>query len=154
MQAQLQYYIYYDDLDTAVSNISAWLVFIIVLAGLVGCAYYQYEIGEGRNWKLLEVLQMISMLRFLNWRYCMTFDLFLGKMDIFNGTFIYNIFVNYFEDNSVVPEKYDFYGCSGNFFLGGGGRFLSWYLYVMIFLLINALVHRYLKFEALEYYSE
>lgn len=46
------------------------------------------------------------------------------------------------------------YGSDGQFLLNGGGRFISWMSYIGGLILLNQIMYRCIKLEALEYYTE
>jgi hypothetical protein len=138
VNAPLQYYIHYDEVETAVMVIVSWVCFAFALIGVLASAYYSYEIGEGRNWKIIEIFQTLAMLRFVNWRYGKNLDLLFLRMDIFNGTFIFNFFSLFMDDQSTnSPDKFIFNAYNEHFLLSGGGRFISWLAYLLVLLGIN-----------------
>jgi hypothetical protein len=56
-------------------------------------------IGEGRNWKMLEIIQIMATLRFVNWRYSKNLELVFLKLDYFNGAFMFNLFTIFIEED-------------------------------------------------------
>lgn len=155
INASLQYYIFYSPNEIILSDIVSWVVFAFVVVGLISCAYYAYEIGEGRNWKLVEVAQTISMLRFLPWRYSANLEMLLLKLDYLNGTFIYNVFTIFLPDSEDVPTKlgvqFQILNYDTEFLLSGGGRFITWLGLLLTLLLINEILYR---LELLESFTE
>jgi hypothetical protein len=100
-EGQLQYYIYYSSDEELIISIISWCIFVIVCIALASGFAYEYYIGEGRNWKPLEILQLIAAIRYLNFRYGLNLELILERLNYFNVSFIYNYFEIFISDQGT-----------------------------------------------------
>lgn len=62
----LPYCIHYDDLEILTAWGVSWFAFVICILGCLSSVLYLYYIGEGRTRKVLEYLQLLAMVRFIN----------------------------------------------------------------------------------------
>jgi hypothetical protein len=117
MRATLPYFIHYDDSTMLMVNGVVALVCIIIVGGMMSTCGFAYYIGEGRNMKLLEAMQLVSAMRFINLRYAVNLDLLLQILYYLNGSFMLNLCTALVKPdplaNAADPPKFQIEGYSG-----------------------------------------
>jgi len=152
----LPYCIHYDDLEKLTAWGVSWFAFVICVLGCVSTVLYLYYIGEGRTRKVLEYLQLLAMVRFINVKDGLNLQELFVRLDYFNITWMYNVFdlLPNPSDQFNVQAKFRFYDYNSYFLTEGGGRFITAFIGLCFIVLLIYLVYRLVQNPTVEYYAE
>lgn len=157
-EAELNYYIHYTEEEKQFGGTLSLITICFLGAACISSLFYNYKIGSGRLFKIIESAQLFSMLRLLDLRFSYHMEQALDILSYSSLSFLYDAKIPQFfrlladdwEHQAALaqcPPNFQIHGYSPVFLLNAGGLLISVAVYLGVAQLVLLLLIKVISYE-------